>query len=152
MGAPNTFMPIFEQLLDSRGLILTGNDNTVYSWLWLDLTQGPMVLEVPPKVLGTANDMWQRWVIDVGVTGPDKGAGGKYLFLPPGHKGAVPEGYHIVHSPTYSLWIPWRSFLVKGDPKPGVDLVKKFTKVYPLADAGKDARAAELRGHVGQAT
>jgi hypothetical protein len=137
MGAPNTFMPIFEQLLDSRGLILTGNDNTVYSWLWLDLTKGPTVLEVPPKVLGTANDMWQRWVIDVGITGPDKGMGGKYLFLPPDHKGVVPKGYHIVRSPTYSLWIPWRSFLVNGDPKPGVDLVKKFTKVYPLADAGK---------------
>lgn len=137
MGAPNTFMPIFEQLLDSRGLVLTGNDNTVYSWLWLDLTKGPTVLEVPPKVLGTANDMWQRWVVDVGITGPDKGEGGKYLFLPPGYKGSVPQGYHVVHSTTYSLWVPWRSFLVKGDPKPGVDLVKKFTKVYPLADAGK---------------
>jgi hypothetical protein len=40
-----------------------------------------------------------------------------------------------VRSPTYSLWAPWRSFLVDGDPKPGVDLVKKFTKVYPLDKA-----------------
>ena len=31
----------------------------------------------------------------------------------------------------------WRSFLVDGDPKPGVDLVKKFTKIYPLSSAGK---------------
>jgi hypothetical protein len=135
LGALNTVLPIFEQLLDSRGIVLTGNDNTVYSWLWLDLKKGPVVLEVPPKVLGTANDMWQRWVIDVGITGPDKGRGGKYLFLPPGYKGKVPKGYFVVHSPTYSLWIPWRSFLVHGDPKPGVDLVKKFTKVYLLADA-----------------
>jgi hypothetical protein len=42
-----------------------------------------------------------------------------------------------VNSPTYGLWVPWRSFLVNGDPKPGVDLVKKFTKIYPLADANK---------------
>ena len=96
-----------------------------------------LVLEVPPKVLGTANDMWQRWVVDVGITGPDKGAGGKYLFLPPGHKGAVPKGYHVVRSPTFGLWVPWRSFLVDGDPKPGVEGVKKFTKIYPLADAAK---------------
>jgi hypothetical protein len=136
-GPANTVVPIFEQLLDSRGIVLTGNDNTVYSWTWLDLTTGPTVLEVPPKVLGTANDMWQRWVIDVGITGPDKGRGGKYLFLPPGYKGSVPSGYHVVRSPTFGLWIPWRSFLVDGDPKPGVDLVKKFTKIYPLADAGK---------------
>jgi hypothetical protein len=136
-GPANTVVPIFEQLLDSRGIVLTGNDNTVYSWTWIDLTKGPTVLEVPPKVLGTANDMWQRWVIDVGITGPDKGRGGKYLFLPPGYKGSVPSGYHVVRSPTFGLWIPWRSFLVDGDPKPGVDLVKKFTKIYPLADAGK---------------
>jgi hypothetical protein len=137
LGPANTVVPIFEQLLDPRGIVLTGNDNTVYSWTWIDLAKGPMVLEVPPKVLGTANDMWQRWVVDVGITGPDKGRGGKYLFLPPGYKGSVPQGYHVVRSPTFSLWIPWRSFLEKGDPKPGVDIVKKFTKIYPLADAGK---------------
>jgi len=95
------------------------------------------VLEVPPKSLGAINDMWYRWVIDLGITGPDKGAGGKYLILPPGYKGEVPkEGYiTVVQSPTFNLWIPWRSFLVNGDPKPGVDLVKKFTKVYPPSQA-----------------
>jgi hypothetical protein len=138
-GPSNTVLPIYEQLTDSRSIILTGNDNTVYNWVWLDLTKGPMVLEVPPKVLGTANDMWQRWVIDVGITGADKGRGGKYLFLPPGYKGKVPSNgfVQVVHSPTFSLWIPWRSFLVDGNPKPGVELVKKYTKIYPLADAGK---------------
>jgi hypothetical protein len=75
---PNTVVPIFEELLDGRGIALTGNDNTVYSWTWIDLKDGPVVLEAPPKVLGTANDMWQRLVVDVGVTGPDKGRGGKY--------------------------------------------------------------------------
>jgi hypothetical protein len=137
LGPPNTVVPIFEQLLDSRGIVLTGNDNTVYSWTWLDLSGGPLVLEVPPKVLGTANDMWQRWVIDVGVTGPDKGEGGKYLFLPPGYSGQVPQGFHVVHSPTFGLWVPWRSFLVDGDPAPGVELVKQHTKIYPLSEAGK---------------
>ena len=137
LGPPNAVVPIFEQLLDSRGIVLTGNDNTVYSWTWLDLADGPLVLEVPPKVLGTANDMWQHWVIDVGITGPDKGKGGKYLFLPPGYKGEAPPGYYVVHSPTYGLWVPWRSFLVDGDPAPGVELVKKFTRIYPLSGAGK---------------
>ena len=143
-GPHNTVVPIFEQLQDARAIILTANNNTVYSWTWIDLVDGPIVLEVPPKVLGTANDMWQQWVVDVGITGPDRGKGGKYLFLPPGYKGEVPEGYHVVHSPTFSLWIPWRSFLVNGDPKPGVDLVKKFTKIYPLSDAAKDHPALKF--------
>jgi hypothetical protein len=103
--------------------------------MWLDLRSGPVVLEAPPKVLGALDDMWYRWVEDIGFTGPDKGAGGKFLILPPGYKGDIPDGYFVVHSPTFSLWAPWRSFVVDGDPKPGVDLVKKHTRVYGLADA-----------------
>ena len=137
LGPVNTVVPIFEQLMDSRSIFLTANDNTVYSWTWLDLSKGPLVLEVPPKVLGAINDMWYRWVIDVGITGPDKGKGGKYLLLPPGYQGKVPKGYIAVRPPTFNIWIPWRSFLVHGDPKPGVELVKKFTKISPLSQSGK---------------
>jgi hypothetical protein len=139
LGPINQTIPIFEELVDSRSIFLTANDNTVYSWAWLDLSKGPLVLEVPPKVLGAINDIWFRWVVDLGITGPDKGKGGKYLILPPGYKGQVPKGYTIVRSPTFNIWIPWRSFLVKGDPKPGIELVKKFTKIYPLSSAGKPA-------------
>jgi hypothetical protein len=139
LGPVNKTVPIWEQLVDSKTIGLTFNDNTVYSWTWVNLKDGPLVLEAPPKVLGAINDIWFRWVIDVGITGPDQGAGGKYLLLPPGYKGAVPEGYHVVRSPTFNLWLPWRSFLVDGDPQPGIELVKKFTKLYPLADVGKPA-------------
>ncbi|KHK02441.1 DUF1254 domain-containing protein [Desulfovibrio sp. TomC] len=133
LGPVNATVPIFEQLMDSRSTFLTANDNTVYSWTWVDLSQGPLVVEVPPKVLGAINDMWFRWVVDVGITGPDHGKGGKYLLLPPGYTGAVPSGYIVVRPPTVSNWIPWRSFLVDGDPKPGVELVKKYTRIYPLS-------------------
>ena len=133
MGPANKTVPIWEQLVDSRTVELTANDNTPYSWFWVDLSKGPLVLEVPPKVLGLIDDMWYHWVVDLGITGPDKGRGGKYLLLPPGYKGEVPTGYHVVRCPTYSVWPVWRSFLVDGDPKPGVDAVKKFTKIYPLS-------------------
>ncbi|MGB6063453.1 MAG: DUF1254 domain-containing protein [Desulfomonilaceae bacterium] len=140
LGPNNTVVPIFEQLTDSRSIFLTLNNNTVYSWAWIDLSKGPVVLEVPPQVLGEINDMWCRWVIDIGITGPDEGKGGKYLLLPPGYKGEVPSGYILVRSPTVNLWTPWRSFLVNGDPKPGVDLVKKFTRIYPLSQATNPPR------------
>jgi hypothetical protein len=139
LGPVNRTVPIWEQLVDSSTVGLTFNDNTVYSWAWVNLKDGPLVLELPPKVLGAVQDMWFRWVVDLGITGPDKGKGGRYLLLPPGYQGKVPKGYFVVKSPTFNLWIPWRSFLVDGDPKPGVDMVKKYTKIYPLADAGKPA-------------
>lgn len=39
----------------------TANDDTPSSWFWLDLRQGPLVMEVPPKVLGLINDIWVHW-------------------------------------------------------------------------------------------
>jgi hypothetical protein len=146
LGSVNTVVPIFEQLMDSRSTFLTANDNTVYSWTWIDLSDGPLVVEVPPKVLGAINDMWFRWVVDVGLTGPDEGKGGKYLLLPPGYRGEVPSGYFVVRPPTFSNWVPWRSFLVDGDPKPGVELVKKFTRVYPLGGNPTPMNFVDLSG------
>jgi hypothetical protein len=98
-----------------------------------------MVLEAPPMVFGGINDIWFRWVIDLGITCPDNGEGGRYLLLPLGYKVTVSDGYHVVNSPTFNIWLPWRRLLVNGDPKPGVDLVKKFTKIYPFPDADKPA-------------
>ena len=94
-----------------------------------------MVIEIPPKVLGTFNDFWYKWVVDVGITGPDKGAGGKYLILPPGYKGEVPDGYIVVRPTTYGIWTFFRSFLVDGKTEPGVEGVKNNLKIYPLAEA-----------------
>ena len=139
LGPVNQTVPIWEQLVDSRTVGLTFNDNTVYTWTWVNLKDGPLVVELPPKVLGAMNDIWFLWVSDWGITGPDKGKGGKYLLLPPGYKGEVPEGYFVVKSPTYNLWLPYRIYLEDGSPKPGIEQTKNILKIYPLADAGKPA-------------
>lgn len=135
VGPANKTVPIFEEMVNSKSLFLTANNNTPYTWFWLDLHVGPIVVEVPRNVLGLVNDMWYQWAGDIGLTGPDKGQGGKYLFLPPGYKGKVPSGYFVIRSSTYSTWVGWRSFLVDGDPKPGVDEVKKFTRIYESSDS-----------------
>jgi hypothetical protein len=86
-------------------------------------------------VLGAINDFWYRWVTDIGITGPDKGQGGKYLILPPGCQGAIPAGYAVVRPKTYGNSMPFRSFLVDGSPKPGVESVWKHLKIYQLSDS-----------------
>jgi len=52
VGPANTTVPIFEQMMNARSIFLTPNNNTPYTWFWLDLRNGPLVLEVPPKTLG----------------------------------------------------------------------------------------------------
>jgi hypothetical protein len=134
-GPDNRTNVIWEDLVDAKTVELTANDNTIYSFIWLDTRKGPLVVEIPPKVLGLIDDFWYRWVADVGITGADKGEGGKYLILPPGYTGEIPEGYFVVRPSTYGSWMPFRSFLVDGSTQPGVESVKKHLKIYQLADA-----------------
>src|SRR5262245_57725394 len=134
-GPDNQTNVIWENLVDSKTVELTANDNTVYSFIWIDTKKGPLVVEVPPMVLGAIDDFWYRWVADIGITGADRGKGGKYLILPPGYQGVIPEGYFVVRPKTYGNWMPFRSFLVDGSPKPGVESVKEHLKIYQLGDA-----------------
>ncbi|MBY0548427.1 MAG: DUF1254 domain-containing protein [Candidatus Obscuribacterales bacterium] len=134
-GPDNQTDVIWEGLVDPRTVELTANDNTIYNFIWVDTRKGPLVVEIPPRVLGLINDFWYKWVADVGLTGADKGAGGKYLLLPPGFEGDVPAGYHVVRSSTYGNWLVFRAFLVDGSSKPGVDSVKKSLRIYNLSNA-----------------
>jgi hypothetical protein len=124
---------IFADLLDAHTLMLTPNTESVYYGTWLDLSEGPMVVESPPNTLGMVNDLFMRYVVDMGNAGPDKGQGGKYLILPPDHDGAVPDGYFVARSATFGNLLFWRGFLVEGDPDPAVDSAKKYVRIYPLA-------------------
>ncbi len=130
---------IWEQLGDSTGLVLTYNNTSLYTWSFLDLEKdGPTVVEVPPDVLGVFDDGYMRYLSDFGAAGPDKGKGGKYLVLPPGYKGDVPKGYHVVQSTSYVVWNFMRGY-VRGsvqDPanvKKSADNIVNNLKVYPLS-------------------
>ena len=126
---------ITENLMDSKSLFLTPNTETVYNLMWLDLKDGPLVLETPPNVLGIIDDFWFHYVGDVGNAGPDRGKGGKFLLLPPGYTGEVPTGYFVFRSKTFGNVYFWRGFLENGSTKTAVENTEKFAKVYALAQA-----------------
>jgi hypothetical protein len=131
----NNVVGITEDLLDSRSLFLTGNTTTYYVINWLDLKDGPLVVEIPSNVLGFLDDFAFHYVADFGPAGLDKGKGGRYLLLPPGYEGDLPEGYFVIESPTFGNWFLLRAFPGENDPKAGVKNVKKNLKIYPLARA-----------------
>ena len=83
-------------------MFLTANADTVYFWVNFDATKGPLVFESPPLALGVIDDIWFRWVTDFGLPGPDRGEGGRYLPVPPGYKGELPEsGYTVCKLRTF---------------------------------------------------
>ena len=139
---------VWADLLDATPIVLTGNTESVYFGGNVDLKKdGPTVVEVPPQVLGMANDAYFRFIVDFGIVGPDKGQGGKYLLLPPGYEGEVPEGYFIVHSRTYKLWIMARANQkISGMGEQAIKWYGENCAVYPLKDGPRKPRVINASG------
>jgi hypothetical protein len=128
---------LFGDLMDSKAIWLTPKSETVYASTFLDLSANvPMVIESPPNVLCILDDMWMRYVGDIGNAGPDKGKGGKFIILPPGFEGQIPDGYHVFHWKTHGVWFLLRGFLVDGETGPAVASFEKHLKIYPFSKAG----------------
>ncbi len=100
-----------------RNLLIyfTPNATTPYSIGVLDLTNGPVVVELPAgAIAGAANDFWQRIITDIGLTGPDQGKGGKYVFVGPGQEAPTAEGVFVMRVRTFGVVYFFRAL----DPNP----------------------------------
>lgn len=118
-----------------RQVGFTLNSDTPYGSAVLDLSQGPMVIELPAgPFIGLVNDHHQGWVQDLGLPGPDEGKGGKHLVLPPGHSGEVPEGYHVGRALSNKVLLAVRSMPAGGDIPAALAALRRI-RVYPLASA-----------------
>jgi hypothetical protein len=138
-------LPIWKDRLDAKTLITTPNSDVLYAMSYADLGEtGPLVFDAPPRMQGILLDFWQRpipgpkldasrvFAGDVGFFGPDGSKGGKFLLLPPGYNGPVPDGYYVFRSGTKNVFIFLRAFY--EDPKnlaPAVELLEK-ARFYPL--------------------
>lgn len=150
-GSEKTFgkgynvLPIWKDRLNAKTQVTTPNSDVIYAMGYLDLKQdGPMVIEVPPGLQGILDDFFQRpicsegqiegrqWCGDVGLPGPDKGKGGKYLVLPPDYKGEVAPGYLTFRSRTYGVFVFWRGFFKDPEQLDGPVKVMERTRIYPL--------------------
>ena len=96
-----------------------------------------MVIELPNgSFIGFANDHNMRWILDMGVNGPDKGLGGKHLILPPDYNATVPSGYYAGKSDTWKAFYAVRSLSSEGNTTKALDAIDGI-KVYPLDKAGQ---------------
>ncbi|MEL7450592.1 MAG: DUF1254 domain-containing protein [Pseudomonadota bacterium] len=134
---------LFEELMDARSLFLTANTSTIYAFPDLDLKRdGPTVVDIPDGVLGAANDGFFRFVTNLAPAG-------KFLFLPPGYEGEVPEGYSVHRVDTYRMWLFMRVTPKSKAPKDvaaGAARIKEAVKVYPLAKAASPPAMEWING------
>ncbi len=126
VGARSNVIACTDPRSTSAPVVLTANTETTYGTTFLDLkADGPTVVEVPANSLSFVDDLWQQYVADMGNAGPDRGQGGKYLFLPPGYDGEVPDGYFVARSATHSNWVVIRALAGIGS--------LLTTRIYPLS-------------------
>lgn len=133
--APNEVV-IHSGLMDARSIWLTPNTTTIYVAAHIDLSGGPVVMETPPGLLGILDDAAFDYVTDIGALGPDKGDGGAYLFVPPGHEGDLPEGYFTFSSKSYDHWLILRASPdAEGSTEGPVAAIEAGLNIYPLSQA-----------------
>ncbi|WP_223256036.1 DUF1254 domain-containing protein [Flavobacterium laiguense] len=119
---------------ESKLGIITPNYTTPYVATVADLEKsGPVVIELPKGLMaGMALDAWQRVLTDLGAIGPDKGEGGKYLFVGPGQTVPKVEGYHVIQSPTFNIFYGVR--LLDADEKKAIAELTPLIKSYPYSE------------------
>ncbi len=141
---------VFENRLKANTIITTPNSDVIYGIGFLDLAKdGPMVIEAPPKLQALIDDVWHRpiegpeidgikYLADIGLPGPDRGEGGKYLILPPGYEGDVDEDeYFVYRCRTNGVFVFTRGFFDDAaNLKPAVDNMEKV-RIYPLEGDAK---------------
>ena len=154
-GAGYNILPVWKKRLDARTLVTTPNSDVIYAMSYIDVGRdGPMVFEAPPGLQGILLDFWQRPIPgptidgtaffgDVGLPGPDRGKGGKFLILPPGYDKPVPDGHFVYRSETNNVFVFLRSFY--EDPSNLAPAVKVMegAKIYPLG-SGTSAKPMQF--------
>ncbi|WP_433672346.1 DUF1214 domain-containing protein [Nocardia sp. CA-136227] len=117
-SGPNQIV-CWSELVDWHNQTLTPNPNAIYLMPFYDTSDGPIVLDIPPAegdstITGSIDSVWQTPLADVGPAGTDKGQGGRYLILPPGYNGEVPDGFIPLCSETKAGFALLRSNLKSG--------------------------------------
>jgi hypothetical protein len=123
-----------------KQLGFTLNSDTPYGAATLDLSKGPMVIDLPEgPYIGLVNDHNQSWVLDMGIPGPDGGKGGKYLLVGPGYDGKIPDGYHVGLPATNKVLMAVRALPVGGDQQAALNALKAI-QVHPLSETGDQSQ------------
>ncbi len=116
------------------------NFDTLYSFAWVDLSKGPIVLSVPDTggryYLVPTLDMWTDIFSSLGSRTTGTKAG-NFAYVPPGWKGKLPAGVQRIEAPTSMFWMMARVQTNGPSDYDNVHKVQDGLKLTPLARWGK---------------
>ncbi|MBK6802338.1 DUF1254 domain-containing protein [Novosphingobium sp.] len=136
--APVNTIAVYPHLLtpETQGQLRAANSDTLYLNAWIDLSKGPVLLDVPDMgrryYTLAFMDLYARpWHLGTRTNG---GKAARYALVGP-TGGAVPEGYTAFRLPTDTAWMLGR-VLVTGE--------------TDLAEARRLAQAIRMNGAAGE--
>lgn len=116
------------------------NFDTLYSFAWVDLGKGPMILSVPDTggryYLVPSLDMWTDIFASVGSRTTGTKAG-HFAYVPPGWKGELPAGVQRIEAPTSTIWVMGRIQTNGPADYANVHKIQDGLKLTPLDQWGK---------------
>ncbi len=121
--------------MNARTIFLTAQTTTPYVVTETDVKDGPVVFDLSVPVIGLIDDAYFKYVGDVGMGGPDRGKGGKYLVVGSDYKGKIPKGYFVLKTSTYRHWMILRLVAKLGEDGQAIARFKQTFKMYPLSQA-----------------
>jgi hypothetical protein len=133
-GAKPGDLVLWENYGDARTIALTFNTSTPYAFAEINVKDEPAIVDVPAGMLvGAVDDAFFRHITDLGATGPNQGKGGKFIFVGPDYKGALPDGYRVVRTPTYRNWMFLRAIVQEDGLEAATKGLRTKFRVYPLS-------------------
>jgi hypothetical protein len=115
--------------------VVTPNVDTAYTVAWLDLINGPMVVNVP----NTGGRYYTFQFLDgfsnafayVG-SGSTGTRAGSYALVPPGWTGSLPAGVHRISAPSTTVWLLGRTLVTGPADLPAVKHLQDQYETTPL--------------------
>jgi hypothetical protein len=125
----NGDMGIFEGYRD-MSVFITPMLVTTYIMAPIDLAPtGPIVIDFPAGMTaGALVDWWDRPITDMGIPGPDKGQGARFLFVGPGQEAPQVDGYRLFRSRTFNALLFYR--VLETDPVKA-NALRTAVRIYP---------------------
>ncbi|MDX1036601.1 DUF1254 domain-containing protein [Sinorhizobium medicae] len=138
VGGFNVFRHYSEAFTPENKDIVTPNNDTPYSWAWLDLRAEPMVLSVPavPKDRYYVMQLIDLFTYNFGYVGVRSTGfdAGNYIIAGPGWKGEKPAGIDkIFQAETDIIGILGRTSLNGKEDIPNVKVIQAQYKLEPLS-------------------